>query len=648
MYKILAAIISFSLIVFFVDFLLSFSGLEEYDKEFSPRSSYPFFVQGQGELKQYYVTNPHFSNSINNQIFPIKKEKGVTRIFVVGSSAAFAWPFTEEFGFTGYLRRVLDHFAPGKFEIINAAGMSFGSHRVYDVLKDVVKLEPDLVLVYSGNNEYVERNVIAQPRQKNRALELAGELLSQTHIYRAVRLGMFYLAPSVFHRQTGPDLTDLRADSVVSRGALGRSSEIDREVLSNLRTNISEIRNLLLANHIKGIFFTTPSNVTGYQPTSPPLRFTDKNDPPRWHQLQAQVIDAIRLHDSTEDQAAKVQHLHHAEELLAEMSRITPNDPWILFALGQIHLLLDERDRAYAEFVQAKDLDARPIRELSTFNDAVRSIASEKSDDSELVLFDLEELLANEIRRGNDNWIFLDYCHFTDAGHKFIAINLLPVILNAVGKDYDTNQMALWIFNDDWKKNKNQNILNNVLYASGSTHIHNGQYRDAEEDFLKILAALGPEASGTYASSVYRALSYVYEGMGNKKLYKEYLLKAIESNPVNYEALISGGYLFLDEGNLARSEEMLEQALRINQYSPMVLEGLGRIALMKGSAQEAILRYEGSLALGGDNFLLRKELGNAYLAMGDVDKAVRSWQEALAFEPADREVSELIIKFSRQ
>lgn len=158
----LAGVTVFCLLVIVLNTLLGFADLKKYDKEFIPKNSSPVFVAGEGELAQSYVTNPAYRNTINYQTFATNKAKGVRRIFVVGSSPAFAWPFTEQYGFSGYLRRALESFAPGKFEIINAAGMSFGSHRVYDVLQDVIALDPDLVIVYSGNNEYVERNVISK------------------------------------------------------------------------------------------------------------------------------------------------------------------------------------------------------------------------------------------------------------------------------------------------------------------------------------------------------------------------------------------------------------------------------------------------------------------------------------------------------
>lgn len=212
--------------------LLEFADLQQYDREFAPKSAYPVFVPGTGNQASLFVTNPHFQASLNIQSFPIIKQPGTTRIFVIGGSAAFAWPYTEQYGFSGYLRRVLDRFAPGKFEVINAAGMSYGSHRVLDVLRDIVLYDPDLVIVLSGNNEYVERNVLPTAQKSNDTFARVSAFVDDTNLYRAVRLGLYRSFPGLFRPKGFQDLTDLRADPQVVRGVLGRSVELDNAVRS--------------------------------------------------------------------------------------------------------------------------------------------------------------------------------------------------------------------------------------------------------------------------------------------------------------------------------------------------------------------------------------------------------------------------------
>jgi len=91
-----------------------------------------------------------FLNSI-----PAKKPEGTYRIFVLGGSAAKGEP-DYSFNFSRILGQMLSHHYPErKFEIVNTAMVAINSHVVLQIAKDCVKLEPDLFIVYLGNNEVV-------------------------------------------------------------------------------------------------------------------------------------------------------------------------------------------------------------------------------------------------------------------------------------------------------------------------------------------------------------------------------------------------------------------------------------------------------------------------------------------------------------
>ena len=90
--KLLFGVIFFFLILLILEFLLSFAGLEKYDSKFMPKSSYPIFVPGKGDMSDYYVTSPHFGAYINKQSFLREKPVDLTRIFVIGGSAAYGVP----------------------------------------------------------------------------------------------------------------------------------------------------------------------------------------------------------------------------------------------------------------------------------------------------------------------------------------------------------------------------------------------------------------------------------------------------------------------------------------------------------------------------------------------------------------------------
>lgn len=646
-FKYAAGFIEFCVIVFLLNAALGHLNLEKYDKEFAPRSSYPLFVPGKGENEENFVTNPHFKYALNYQSFPKKKDEGTIRIFIVGGSAAYAWPYSEDFGFSGYLQRALDRAEPGKFEIINAAGMSYGSHRVLDALQDIIHFEPDIVIVYSGNNEYVERNVNAGLKKNNVIADRIGDLLSRTNLYRAIRLFLFRLAPTIFIQTMEPDLTDIRKAGFVNRALPSRTNQLDMEVLSNFRNNIIKIINLLNANGVKGIFCTVPSNVADWHPEMTVPRFTNDAQAARWKQLQYEVVTELdELKGGNLDSVGINTILLRQKDQLSEMLELAPDHAGTIFMLGQILMRLGNSELAYQKLIQAKDIDSRPMRALTSFNEAIRAITTNDN----LSVVDLEYILGNEMLRGSPTAsLFLDYCHLTEKSHKDIAASILPEIKKLTGLNLRIDTLENMIHNDDWGlRQKNENILANEFYAKGITYLHNGNYDEAKKAFQQILTLL-PENRGSFISGVYAGLGQIYYNQRDDQRYKEMIFKALDAYPQDQVVMISAGFILLQEGKeLEKASDLFHEAIRLNPYAAGAFEGLAQLAMQKGAPQEAVSPYQKALDLDGENPGLWMDLGKAYIAIGEKDKAIQAWQSSLQLDFSNTEAKDLIAKYFQQ
>ena len=106
-----------------------------------------------------WCTAPFFSPELvrRPQSFrlEVKKSLGTYRIFVLGSSAAMGDP-EASFSLARMLETMLRAAYPQqRFEVINAAITAINSHLVRDIAEDCAQLEPDLFIVYEGNNEVI-------------------------------------------------------------------------------------------------------------------------------------------------------------------------------------------------------------------------------------------------------------------------------------------------------------------------------------------------------------------------------------------------------------------------------------------------------------------------------------------------------------
>ena len=84
-----------------------------------------------------------------------RSRAGPCRVFVLGSSAAQGDP-EPAFGVARLLEVLLRDQYPGvELEVVNAAATAINSHYVYQAARACLALEPDVLVVYAGNNEVV-------------------------------------------------------------------------------------------------------------------------------------------------------------------------------------------------------------------------------------------------------------------------------------------------------------------------------------------------------------------------------------------------------------------------------------------------------------------------------------------------------------
>ena len=114
--------------------------------------------------EQYLMVNPvvgkkyfqHFESDMPpNDIFLKKKAEGTFRIFVMGSSTVYGFPYGNNLMFSRILdKRLEEAFPSKKLEVINTAITAINSFTLADYAKQIARYRPDAVLVYAGHNEF--------------------------------------------------------------------------------------------------------------------------------------------------------------------------------------------------------------------------------------------------------------------------------------------------------------------------------------------------------------------------------------------------------------------------------------------------------------------------------------------------------------
>ncbi len=140
--------------------------------------SYPATVNGRRVLlSNPYFTWQFFEPQMARAIEPFAlrdpKPKDTCRIFVLGSSAAQGDP-EPMFGLSRMLETMLTDQYPGvNFEVVNVATVAINSHVTLRIARACAKLDPDLFVVYMGNNEVTGpfgAGTVFSPLRSSRAL----------------------------------------------------------------------------------------------------------------------------------------------------------------------------------------------------------------------------------------------------------------------------------------------------------------------------------------------------------------------------------------------------------------------------------------------------------------------------------------------
>ncbi len=121
-----------------------------------------FFIPD--EKPGIYRTNPQYTGLFFPDSFGLKplnyrlpkiKPTGNFRIFVVGESAAMGVP-EPGFALAPQLQAQLHAAYPDKtFEVYNLGVTAINSHVILHIARQAVEFQPDLLVIYMGNNEVV-------------------------------------------------------------------------------------------------------------------------------------------------------------------------------------------------------------------------------------------------------------------------------------------------------------------------------------------------------------------------------------------------------------------------------------------------------------------------------------------------------------
>jgi lysophospholipase L1-like esterase len=412
--------------------------VSSYDPYVSFSGLSPLFVlDSAGER---FETAAERLSAFRRQSFAATKGQQTFRVFCLGGSTVQGRPYSVETSFTTWLGLSLRAAQPEiDYETVNCGGISYASYRLVPVMRELLEYEPDLFIIYTGHNEFLEdrtyRRVKNAPRTlvklhrmmlNLRSYALAEQLLSRRRARRAGEESQSRTELSAEVRtklDLERGLESYRRDPTWRRGTTEHFAR-------NLETMIRMARNravpIILVNPV--------SNLKDCPPFKPEPRgdLTDS---------QVQHVAELRKQAAQldwNDTYAKIR-------LIEKATQIDDRNAELFFLLGSYYRRLGRSQDAKKWFLLAKEEDVCPLRILEPMHKAICEAASRYN----TPLLDVRALIEEHTEDGigGDEWL-LDHVHPSIKGHQLIAdaLHSMMVDMNLVQKseDWKSRRDKLW------------------------------------------------------------------------------------------------------------------------------------------------------------------------------------------------------------
>jgi tetratricopeptide (TPR) repeat protein len=384
-------------------------------------------VDGQ---RTYRLTHPE-TYSKRNIVFPAEKRSKTFRIFCLGGSASAGWPHPASEIYSVYLQEALQRAFPEReIEVINASAHAYAAYRVRMIFEEVVNYEPDLIVLYSGNNEFVEQRTY---------FDNTGPLIPL--LATANKLVTFRLVRGALARWLFPDnaLSGGRRDDVsysiwskLEKFALHlRSDPLQfARLKAHYAYSIEAMVRKAQERHLPVILVTVPVNLRDWMPNVSYESLSGAEAAPWLEHLRAGRAALLR---------------HNPEFAIRSFEQAIGLDPLHAgshFYLARAYEQLESYENAIEHYDHARELDHNPFRALSAFNTTLRNLVSHFENayvaEAEMAF----RLASTPLAPGFD--LLLDYVHPTKQGNLIIAQTVFNTIVaeNLVGTPASVSQFT--------------------------------------------------------------------------------------------------------------------------------------------------------------------------------------------------------------
>ncbi|QDV41706.1 hypothetical protein Enr13x_15490 [Stieleria neptunia] len=339
--------------------------------------------------------------------FAADKQENARRIFVLGGSTVQGRPYETETAFAKWMQLRLEAQDPSHvYEVVNCGGVSYASYRIAILLEEVLRYQPDAIVLYTGHNEYLEERSYRTIQWESNPLQ---RLAQHSRLVRSIRRR---LRPPAGHRQDLSAELQTRLDFVDGMARYVRDEPWRRGVVNHFRVTLERMIGMCDAAAVPLLVCVPTSDVVN----TPPLK------------VQVADLDQAAMDDFQRHMAIAEDNRLAVDRRLAACKaclEIDPEHAGIHYLAGMLHWKHGRARQAREHLYAARDHDVCPLRATTPILQTILQLAERhrlrpiRCDQ----LFDRTDSQLRPIPDGiEDPQRFVDHVHPTIAGHQDIAL----------------------------------------------------------------------------------------------------------------------------------------------------------------------------------------------------------------------------------
>lgn len=290
---------------------------------------------------------------------PKEKPPGVIRVFILGASAAMGDP-EPTFGFSRILDVMLHAKYPGKkIEVYNTAATAINSNVVLPIARDCLDLQPDLFVIYCGNNEVIGPfglSAALTPFFSSRSFIKAQVWLGETRIGQMLKS---------FSQKNGKQEGGWKGMELFLEQKISHQDPNLEKIYSHFSDNIAEICDLARKSRVRVVLSTVIVNDLDCAPFVSVHRSSlDATALSQWEGLYQRGL--------SDERAGQWKAACDSYE---QATAIDSDYAELQYRLGHCYLKLNRTNNARTCLENARDDDTLRFRADSRLNEAIGKVA---------------------------------------------------------------------------------------------------------------------------------------------------------------------------------------------------------------------------------------------------------------------------------